>query len=395
MSPESQKNLFIIGGEESGDLHGSALLRELKEVMPGVRFEGMGGARMREAGLIGLDSKEVSVVGIVEIAEKLPALWKSYQSLKKRLARGGFDAAILIDFPDFNLRIAAEAGRLGIPVIYYISPQVWAWRKGRIKTIARLVKKMLVVFPFEEALYRKAGVDCEYVGHPLVDIAHTNLTKAEARRSLGIEADSTVVALLPGSRPGEVRRILGVMLEAASLVKKRAGKKIVFLLPAASSIDDSFLGEFLKESAVDARVVRNAASTALRAADAAAVTSGTATLEAAIIGTPMVIVYRMSPVSFVIGKLLVAGGVVGLPNIVAGRLIVPELLQWRATPANIADEIFSILTDRRRSDAMVRGFEEVRAALGPGGAARRAALAVKKAIGNGDAPPLAGEDAGR
>lgn len=377
---EMNRRIFIIGGEESGDMHGAALINELKLVMPGVLIEGMGGSRMRAAGLSGIDSKDVSVVGIVEVVEKLPTLWGAYNALKRRLAGGGFDAVVLIDFPDFNLHIAKAAKKLGIPVVYYISPQVWAWRRGRIKTIARLVNKMLVVFPFETALYEKAGVDVEYVGHPLVDIARTDVTRTDARRSLGIDEASIVVSLLPGSRTGEISRILPIMLEAAGIINKTLNAGAVFLLPAAASIDDARLAGFLENAPVKVHVVRNALYTALAASDAAAVTSGTATLETALIGTPMAIVYKLSPVSAILGRLLVRGRFVGLPNIVVNRSIVPELLQEDATPENISREILSLVNDRVRREAMLSGFKEVKAALGGGGAAARAAAAIRKII---------------
>lgn len=374
------KRIFIVGGEESGDIHGAALIAELKQAIDGVVIEGMGGSRMRGAGLEGVDSKDVSVVGIVEVIEKLPTLWGAYNALKKRLSQGRFDAVVLIDFPDFNLHIAKAAKKLGIPVIYYISPQVWAWRRGRIKTIARLVDKMLVVFPFEAALYQQAQVDVEYVGHPLVDIAHSELTIIEARRTLGIDDNAIVISLLPGSRTGEVRRMLPIMLKASGMINTELKAEGVFILPAAASIDDSHLAVFLENAPVKVRVIRDAMYAALRASDAAVVTSGTATLETALIGTPMAIVYKLSPVSAILGRLLVRGKFVGLPNIVVNKEVVPELLQEDATPENISREILNVINDKDKREAMLRGFDEVKAALGGGGAAARAAAAIKKII---------------
>ncbi|OGQ55320.1 MAG: lipid-A-disaccharide synthase, partial [Deltaproteobacteria bacterium RIFCSPLOWO2_02_FULL_53_8] len=259
-------------------------------------------------------------------------------------------------------------------------PQVWAWRRGRIKTIARLVNKMLVVFPFEVALYKEAGVDVEYVGHPLVDIARAELSKDEARRSLGIDGGAAVISLLPGSRTGEINRMLPVMLKAASIVDKAVSKDVVFLLPAAASIDDGHIDGFVKRALVNVRVVRGAMYAALAASDAAVVTSGTATLETALIGTPMAIVYKLSPVSAMLGRLLVRGRFVGLPNIIVNRSVVPELLQKDATPENISRELLSIINDRLRRETMLKGLEEVKSALGGGGAALRAAAAIKETI---------------
>lgn len=371
---KSDKSIFIVSGEESGDLHGAALIKSLKRLFPGLYVTGMGGQRMKQAGMVGLDSKEVSVVGIVEVLGRLFTILRSLKTLKGQLGKEKFDAVVLIDFPDFNLRIAKEAKRLGIPVIYYISPQVWAWRKGRLKDIARLVDKMLVVFPFEVFLYRKAKVDVEYVGHPLADTAQCPFTKEEARELLGLKDDDKVIALLPGSRTGEVKRLLGPMVEGAKLIDRKINRPI-FLLPAANSIDDALISGYIKGSGVDIRVVRDKMYTALRASDASVVASGTATLETALIGTPMVLVYKMSPVSYGIARALINLKYAGLPNIVAGRAVVPELLQGKVTAGNIASEVLSIMDGAKRED-MLRGFEEIRKNLGRGGAAEKAALAI-------------------
>lgn len=372
--------IFIVSGEESGDLHGEALITSLKKLMPALEVGGMGGERMRQAGLAGFDSKEVSVVGIVEVIEKLPAILRTFKGLKKLLVEGKFDAVVLIDFPDFNLRFAKEAKKLGVPVIYYISPQVWAWRRGRVRKIAGLVDKMLVVFPFEDGLYREAGVDVEYVGHPLVDRAASGLTKEDAKKALGISPGVSCISILPGSRTGEIRRTLPVMLKASELIGKGLKERPVFLLPAANSIAGSLLDEFLKDSPLDIKVLRSRMYTALRASDAAMVTSGTATLETALIGTPMAIVYRMSPISYGVAKALIKVKYAGLPNIVAGREVVPELIQGKATPENIAREILSILNDEEKRGSITRAYGGIKKSLGEGGASDRAAAAIQRVI---------------
>lgn len=383
---EEMVNIFIVSGEESGDLHGSSLMAALKRLMPSLKVGGMGGSRMREAGLVGLDSGEVSVVGVVEVIEKLPGILRTFKELKRNLLGFHADAVVLIDFPDFNLRFAREVKRLGIPIIYYISPQVWAWRKGRVKKIASLVDKMLVVFPFEEQLYRDAGVDVEYVGHPLADSARLDLSEAEAKKDLGLPPDSLSVALLPGSRTGEIKRLLPLMLRAAGLIEKSLGeKKPLFLLPAANSIGDSLLEGCLKDSPAEVKVVRGKMHTALRASKAAIVASGTATLETALIGTPMVIVYRMSPVSYAIAKTLIKLPYAGLPNIVAGREAVRELIQGSATPEKMASEILSMLRDPGKRDSILDSYSFIRKSL-KGGAAANAARAVKEVIEKKRAP---------
>ncbi|CAG1065017.1 lipid-A-disaccharide synthase [uncultured bacterium] len=381
MNPHSNgKSIFIVSGEESGDMHGAALMRSLKKMIPGLYFSGMGGTRMKDEGLFGLDSREVSVVGIVEVLGKLLKILKSMRSLKGDLRGDHFDAVVLIDFPDFNLRLAKEAKRLNIPVIYYISPQVWAWRKGRLGKIARVVDKMLVVFPFEVTLYRQAGVDVEYVGHPLADTVRCGLTREEARAAMSISPGETAIALLPGSRTGEVKRLLGPMVNAAGLITRKL-KGARFLLPAAGSINDGLLKKYLKQSGARIDVVRGAMYTALRASDAAIVASGTATLETALIGTPQVIVYRMSPISYAIAKSLVKLPHAGLPNIVAEKEVVPELIQGEATPQKMADEVLSMLEGKKR-EAILEGYDEIKRNLGRGGATDRVAKAVYNTITN-------------
>lgn len=373
-------NIFIISGEESGDLHGASLIKALKRINPSLSVGGMGGQNMKAAGLVGLDSKEVSVVGVVEVIEKLKVILNAFKELKKDLNAEKPDALVLIDFPDFNLRVAKEAKKLGIPIIYYISPQVWAWRKNRVEKIAALVEKMLVVFPFEVDIYRKADVDVEYVGHPLADTVKCALTKEEARNELGIEQGARVISILPGSRTGEIRRLLGTMMRACEQIQKRLIEKPVFLLNAANSIEDKALASYLKNSFVEVKVLRSRMYTALRASDAAIVASGTATLETALIGTPMAIIYKMAPVSYGIAKLLVDVPHVGLPNIVAGRRVVPELIQDKANPENISREIIDILLEEEKRAAILKGFEEIKASLGSGGAADKAASAIYEVI---------------
>ena len=341
---------------------------------------------MRRAGLAGLDSRDVSVVGIIEVIEKGPSLWKAYKKLKEILNGETFDAVILIDFPDFNLRFASLAKGLGIPVIYYISPQIWAWRKGRIKKIAHRVDKMLVVFPFEVELYKDAGVDVEYVGHPLMDIASSELTKEEARASLALKEQESVIAILPGSRTAEVSRLLPPMLAAAAIIAKGLDVPVRFLICAANSIEDADLNRLIGDRGPGISIVRNDMYTALRASDAAMVASGTATLETALIGTPMVIVYRVSAITYLIARGLVGARDIGLPNIVAPRSFIKELVQADATPENIAEEILRILKDSEKRNVMMRNYETVRASLGDGSAADKAAAAVIGVISNRKTP---------
>lgn len=370
----------MISGEESGDIHGARLIEALKARVPDLTVKGMGGERMRRAGLVGLDSRDVSVVGIVEIIEKGPELWKAYKKLKGVLQGESFDAVVLIDFPDFNLRFASLAKGLGIPVIYYISPQVWAWRKNRIKKIAKLVDKMLVVFPFEVELYKEAGVDVEYVGHPLSEIVSSPLTKEEARSKLALEEQAKVIAILPGSRTAEVNRLLPPMLDAAAIIAEELDEPVRFLICAAGSIEDAELNNLIEGREQPISIVRNDMYTALRASDAAITASGTATLETALIATPMVIVYRVSAITYLIARRLVGHNDIGLPNIVASKSFIKELVQADATPKNIAAEILRILRDSEKRNDMMRNYEAIKAGLGDGSASDKAAAAVISVI---------------
>jgi len=375
------KKVFIISGEASGDLHGSSLMAAIKRLMPGTNFVGMGGTLMHKEGLTGLDSSAIAVVGIIEVAKKLGAIKKAFKTLQQLLEQENFDCIVLVDYPDFNLRFAAKAKKLGIPIVYYISPQVWAWRKKRIHKIATLVDKMLVVFPFEEELYKKAGVDVEHVGHPLTEKAVCSLSKEEAAEKFGItDNKSPTVAILPGSRTEEVERHLSPMIDAVELVQKRLKTKIDILLPVAHSLDIKIIKKAINGSTARINLVRDDTYSALRAADAALVASGTATLETALIGTPMVIVYKLSGTTFFIGKRLIGIKNVGLPNIVAGKKIVAELIQGQATPENIADELSALLTSKDKRAAMQEEFKEIKNKLGDGSAATRAAISIAGVI---------------
>lgn len=364
-------NMLIVAGEASGDLHGSNLIKSLKERDPSLVFYGIGGEKMRGAGLNAIaDSRELAVVGISEVILKLGKLYAAFNKLKKALDERRPDVVVLIDYPDFNLYVAKEAKKRKIPVIYYISPQVWAWRRGRVKKIARLVDKMLVVFPFEVDIYQKAGIDVEYVGHPLSATVSSRLSKDGAKASLGM-AQCQSVALLPGSRRHEVARLLPVMIAAASLIKKEM-PDIQFVLPAADTIEDNFIKSFIHDN-IQIRIVRGRCYEALRASDAALVASGTATLETALMEVPMVIVYKFSFLTAIFGRLFVHIDDVGLPNIVAGRRIVPELIQEEATPSALAENILRILKDQDTREKMVYELKEVKNKIGNVDASRDAA----------------------
>jgi lipid-A-disaccharide synthase len=334
---------------------------------------------MRQAGAeMILDSSRLSVVGITEILGRGRSLWNAYRAIKGFLKKSGLSLLILIDFPDFNLLLARTAKKVGVPVLYYISPQVWAWRSGRVSKIARYVNKMAVIFPFEIPIYQKTGMEVEFVGHPLLDILGTS---AQGRSPLDEEfKGDPLIALLPGSREKEIQSLLPEMVQAADiLTRAKPGAK--FILPAAPTVDAEDLRENIHSQSATITVVEGQTYAAIRAADLVIVASGTATLETAIMGKPMVIIYRVSPLSYWVGKAMVKVNWVGLVNIVAGKGVVPELLQGEAKGRQIADAALRILDDETYRRGMLEDLAAVREKLGTPGASRRVAKIALDMIG--------------
>lgn len=371
------KKVLIMSGEASGDLHGANLAREIRKKDPSIALYGVGSKQMKEAGVHLLaDASEISVVGITAVLTHIRAIYRVFARLKEFLRRERPELLILIDFPDFNIMLGKAARKFGIPVLYYISPQVWVWRKGRIKTIARLVKAMIVIFPFEVPLYKQAGVDVRFVGHPLIDVVRSDLTTTEARSALGLDAARRTIAMLPGSRKSEIAYLLPDMLAAAKILLSRF-PDLQFVLPIAPTLDREFINAFMQQANVPVRVVEGRVYDVLRAADTAIVTSGTATLETGLMAVPMVIVYRVSAINYFIFTKLVRGvESVGLVNIVAGKRIAPELIQKECTPENIAKAIEVLLRDPVHAQQNRDELINMRARLGDAGASTRAAAVV-------------------
>jgi lipid-A-disaccharide synthase len=339
---------------------------------------------MREAGVHMLaDAAEISVVGIAEVLTHFGAIYRVFTRLKKFLKQDRPDLLVLIDFPDFNIRLGKAAKKLGIPVLYYISPQVWAWRKGRVKTIADLVKAMIVVFPFEVDIYKNAGLDVRFVGHPLADVVQSSFTQQEARKQFGLDAAKRTIALLPGSRRKEITNLLPDMLAAAGTLKKRY-QDLQFVLPMAPTLSEGFVRMFTDAGDVAVKLIDGRVYDVLRASDAAIVTSGTATLETGLMAVPMVIVYRVSTLSYVIGRMLVDVEHIGLVNIVAGYRLVPELVQREATAANIAGAMTKMLDDPGYYRKLRTGLAGLRTQLGEAGASRRVASIVLEFLKGSD-----------
>jgi lipid-A-disaccharide synthase len=338
---------------------------------PHLDLRGMGGERMRAAGVRTLvDSRELSVMGFSEVGSALGRVLGAYSALKRELwASPRPDLLVLIDFPDFNLRLAATARRAGVRVLYYVSPQVWAWRRGRIAKICRLVDRMIVLFPFEADVYRRCGLDTHFVGHPLAEEVAPTRTAAETRARWGIAEGAPLVALLPGSRRAEVRRMLPLMLAAARRLEGRAA----FAIAKAPDLPAGLLESFVGGADRGVATVENDTYNLVAAADAAAVTSGTATVETALLGCPMAVVYRMSPLSYAIARRLVRVPFIAMPNIILSERVVPELIQDAATPETLATELGRFLGDGALRAATRARLGEIRRRLAVPGAVGRAA----------------------
>lgn len=379
--PRPGPRVLLVAGEASGDVHAGDLLRALRARMPALDVVGIGGEHCRAAGMRTLiDVREIATVGLFEGLAAARALVRAWRRLVHVLRREAPDLCVLVDFPEFNLRLARAAKRAGVPVLYYIAPQVWAWRRGRVRTIGRRVDRLAVVFPFEPALYAGYAARVDFVGHPLLDRVRTTRPRAETRRRYGLDPDRPTVVLLPGSRHKEIDYILPPLLAAARRLRDSHGAQTALAL--AHTVGRGQVARYLEGGGVPVRVVEGDTHNLVAAADVALVASGTATLECALLETPMVIVYRLSAMTFALARLLVHGvRHAGLPNIVAEREIVPELLQGAATGDKVAAAAAAILDDPSRRRAMVEALREVRERLGRGGAAERAATIACEMLG--------------
>lgn len=382
MNPEQSPELLVVAGEASGDLHGARLLTELFSLVPEVSCYGMGGDELEAAGMERVaDSSEISVVGIVEALKILRRAREIFRQLLDEVDRRGTRTALLIDFPDFNLRLAKELERRGVEVVYYVSPQIWAWRRGRVKAIARRVAKMLVLFPFEVDFYRKHGVEVVHVGHPLVDevpeLPHVWEDGPPHDRPFEL-------ALLPGSRRSEVESLLPTLLRSVALLKERLPLRARVL--RAPTVPRSLLEELLALEGLPLEIAdgkHGERFQALAGSHLALCASGTATLETGLLGTPLVVVYRLAGWTYWLARLLVRLPHVSLVNLVLDRSAVPELIQHDARPERIATEVQSLLKDPGRIEAMREDLADLRARLGDPGASRRAAREVAQSLGIG------------
>ena len=370
---DRQRTVMIVAGEASGDLHGASLVHEMKALDASLIFCGVGGKRLEAEGVrLVARSSDMAVVGLTEVFSRLRHILGVFFRLRRMLREEKPHLLILIDYPDFNLPLASAAKRAGVKVFYYISPQVWAWRKNRIHRIRRVVDRMAVILPFEKAVYAEMGVEVDFVGHPLLDSVKRMRTREEALAAFGLRDSWPIVALLPGSREKEVTSLLPEMLGAAAILG-RDFQESQFVLPLADTVDAGLVEKITRGYPVAVRVLPGQMYDAVGISDAAMVASGTATLETALLETPMVIAYRISPLTAAVGKRVVRVEHIGLVNIIAGKTVVPERVQDDATAEKLATEVKAILCDRARYDAIRKDLSGVREKLGEPGASRRAA----------------------
>ncbi len=367
------KRILIVAGEASGDLHGSSLVRELRSIRPSLEIFGIGGDKMQKEGVeLIFHVDRLAIMGFFEVLKNLAFIRNVMRRVISAAKDRRPDLAILIDYPGFNLRLARRLKDLGVPVLYYISPQVWAWGGNRMKKMPGLVDKMVVILPFEKAIYDKFGIDCEFVGHPFLDVARPVLSEDDFQRKFDIRRNDVTVGLLPGSRWQEVEKILPIMLESSRLLGARI-KNLKLLLGLAPTIEKRKTEDMLEAAGSGVRIVENLTYDLMKHADLLLIASGSATLECAILGTPFVVIYRTSLWTYLLAKSLITIPNIALANVVAGKSIVPEFIQNRAVPSRIAEETYEILTDRERYKSLQNELSRVRARLGEKGASERAA----------------------
>ena len=374
------KRLLISAGEASGEMYGAGLIEALRRRLPQLEVFGVGGEAMRRAGCdTVVDARQLAVVGITEILPRVPRIYTLFRKLVAESERRKPDLAVVIDSPAFNFRVARQMHARGIPVVYYVCPQLWAWRESRVRFMQRWVKKALVIFPFEEKWYRERKVDAEYVGHPLADVPPPAVSRARFAAENKLDSERHWIALLPGSRRKEVRMNLPAMLEAAG----RLQPEFEFVLPVASTLSRRWMSSMVEGSGRKITLVDNARA-ALTFARAAVVASGTATVEAALSGVPFVVVYRVSPLTWRLGRPLLKVPHVAMANLIAGREVVPELIQSDFTSGNVIARLAELLPDGAPREKMLAGLAEVRARLQVGSgqrASERAAQAVLRVAG--------------
>ena len=374
------KKIVIIAGEASGDLHGSSLVKELKKINSNLEIFGIGGDRMKSQGVeLIFHVEKLSFMGFFEVIKNLSFIRGVMKRMTSMIETRRPDMVILIDYPGFNLRFAKKVKNLGIRVVYYISPQVWAWGGNRVKKMRGLIDKMVVIFPFEKEIYKKFGLDCEFVGHPLLEVTRPVLSAEDFQKKFGIRKNDVVVGLLPGSRWQEVEKILPIMLESCKFLKTRI-KNLKVLLGLAPTIKKEKIENLQNLAGSQTMIVENLTYDLMKHANLLLIASGSATLECAILGTPFLVLYKTSLWTYLVAKSLISIPNIALANVVAGKRIVPEFIQSQAIPNRIAEEMYEILTDRERYKTIQNELKKVKEKLGEDGASKKAAQIVTEML---------------
>lgn len=380
LAPNSTPKIAFSAGESSGDQHAAALFKELKKLLPNIQGVGMGSTKMRQAGIeLCFDSAGIAVIGLLEVLQHYTEIRRALKRVKAMLVAEKPDLLVCIDYQEFNLKLARFAKRNGIKVLFYIGPQIWAWRANRVISYGQASDRMAVIFPFETAYYQAENIAVTYVGHPLLDQVHPQRSKAENTARFSLAPEYPVVGLLPGSRINEIKRLLPTLLAAAErLTKQHPG--IQFVLAQADSISDDLLQPYLSRSTLAIKPIKNQAYDVFQCCDAIMTTSGTASLELALLKIPMVITYKLSPITYFLGKKLITTKFIGLPNIIAGKAIIKELIQGAASSENLSAEIHKILTNHSYRTTMIDALAAVKTAMGKGGGSKNMAVLAKQML---------------
>ena len=373
MFQKSPLSVMFSAGESSGDQHAANMFLELKKHQPDIKGFGMGGAKMALAGIdIRYDSGSIGVIGVVEVLKHYSEIRRALKLIQQLVSTERPDLLVCVDYKEFNLKLARFAKQCGVKVLFYVSPQVWAWRPGRVKTYGKAIDMMAVIFPFETTYYDAENVPVRYVGHPSVDKVHPQRSRLEDMAIFNLDESNPVIGLLPGSRANEINRLLPIMLAAAEILQARI-PGIQFMLPQADSISDELLESYMDRSPVKITVIKNQPYDVIQCCDVVMTTSGTATIEIALLNVPMVITYKLAALTYWLGRWLVNTPFIGLPNIILGKGFIKELIQYEATSENLAEEIQRILTDKFYADQMRDNLKQVKQQLGQGGGSKNMA----------------------
>jgi len=376
------KKVMLVSGESSGDQHAANLFLELKKRCPGVQGIGMGAKKMAAAGVeIHYDSSDIGVIGVIEVIKRYAEIRRALKAMQQLLLEQRPDLLICVDYKEFNFKLATFAKKNGIKVLFYVSPQVWAWRPGRVVKYGKVIDMMAVIFPFEVPFYEKENVPVRYVGHPSVDTAYAKRSKEQDLNEYGLSSDQLVVGILPGSRTDEINRMLPIMLQAAELIQQTI-PDIQFVLPQADSVSDALLQASFQHSNIQVKAIKNQFHDTVQCCDAVMTVSGTATLEIALLKVPMLVAYKLSTITYLLAKILVDTEFIGLPNIIAGKAVVKEFIQYEASAENLAEEVLKMLRDKQYIQKLLDDLQSVKVKVGNGGGSENMAELVMEMLQN-------------